>query len=402
VADSRHRVESAETAGLSRLHAVPIPAHVMGPPRFAWPEHRELLRPVHGSWDRGHWRDFIDQGQRVNEPREQAILGFPRANLLSTGLIYDSECLYTLDYFHVPAKLPGSIAPTSRFQILLSLIWRSPPDYNHFVIETLPRLLYCRNLIREHGTALRIPWYYDLSTPWVEQYLMLLELQDLPFITTAWDPVEAFAAELILLPFCYPRDPRTVAYDDPVAWYPLCRDLQRLRALLLTRMTANGGLDLARRPTIIYASRTDVANAKGGTGVGSGGGGRGMVNEEEILSILRRRYGKDLVIFVGRDWDVKSTIDLFARARLVIGPHGGAFVNTLFCAPGTALVEFLPALQPTQHYYRTSVCLSQQYWPLPIRGRGHKDALEVPPSELLRILDAIDSEREQPEPARGF
>ena len=77
---------------------------------------------------------------------------------------------------------------------------------------------------------------------------------------------------------------------------------------------------------------------------------------------------------------------------MVIGPHGGAFVNTLFCPAGAHLVEFLPSLQPTQYFYRTSACLEQSYWPLPIRGCRHEDALHIPPAELLRILDAIDSE----------
>lgn len=362
----------------------------MGPPRFACAEHRELLRPIHGSWDAGHWRDFIDRGQVVVHPQEQAILAFPQARLLSTGLIFDADRLYTLDYFHVPEKLPSSAPQANHFPTLLSLIWRSPPDYNHFVIETLPRLLLCHEVIRRHDGALRIPWYYDLSTPFVEQYLRLLDLDHLPFMTTTWDPVEVFAAETVLLPFCYPRDPRTVAHNDPVAWYPLPRDLHALRIAAFGRLRANS--NESRQGIVIYASRRDVARREGDTRVGSGGGGRGVVNEEEILLLLRQRYGEGLVVFAGSDWDVKSTIELFTRARLVIGPHGGAFVNTVFSPADTALVEFLPALQPTQHYYRTSACLGQHYWPLPIRGREHKDRLEVPISELLPILNAIDSE----------
>ena len=390
--DSRSRVSSRETGRLARVRVSPIPAHTMGPPRFACSEHKELLRSVHGGWDCGHWRDFIEEGQKVTQPDEQAVLAIPKATLLSSGLVFDSDYLYTLDYFQAPAKLPDSVSAADRFEALLSVIWRSPPDYNHFVTETLPRLLFCRDLIREYGASIRIPWYYDLATPYVRQYLALLNLEDLPFLTTTYDPVEAFVAGLVLLPFCYPRDPRTVAHDDPVAWYPLVRDLRGLRSEVFDRAGAHADLGESGRRTVIYASRRDVAGAQGGAHAGSGGGGRAVINEDEILSLLLERYGPELVLFVGGQFDIRSTIRLFANARMVIGPHGGAFVNTLFCPAGAHLVEFLPSLQPTQYFYRTSACLEQSYWPLPIRGCRHEDALHIPPAELLRILDAIDSQ----------
>ena len=356
----------------------------MGPPRFAIAEHRELLRNVHGSWECGHWRDFIDSGQVVAAPDRQAILAFGPASLVSNGLIYDDERAYTLDYFHIPAILPRA---SKHLPALLSLIWRSPPDYNHFVAETLPRLLYCREAIANLAESLKIVWYYDLRTPYVRQYLELLGLADLVFLTTTYDPVTGFNADRILLPFCYPRDARTIVHDDPVAWYPLAADMQRLRAALSPAVRT----DARRR--VIYASRRDVTGSTGDGRVGSGGGGRRVVNEDAITQLLRKRYGDELVVFVGGEHSVTSTIELFSNARTVIGPHGGAFVNTLFCAERTALVEFVPARQPTQYFYRTSACLGQQYWPLPIRGRGHADPLEVPLEELLRILDAIDSGR---------
>src|SRR5262249_50113665 len=154
---------------------------------------------------------------------------------------------------------------------------------------------------------------------------------------------------------------------DPVAWYPLVRDLQGLRSALVDSTEPSGR-------TVIYASRRDVASSQGGTRAGSGGGGRSVINEDEILALLQERYGSKLVVSVGGKLDVPSTVRLFANARIVVGPHGGAFVHTLFCPAGAHLVEFLPALQPTQYFYRTSACLEQSYWPLLIRGGRHEDA----------------------------
>jgi capsular polysaccharide biosynthesis protein len=58
----------------------------------------------------------------------------------------------------------------------------------------------------------------------------------------------------------------------------------------------------------------------------------------------------------------------FAEVVAVIGPHGGAFYNTFFCARGTLVIEFFP-LKPsgTSAYhsesdpalnYRASVAVS--------------------------------------------
>src|SRR4029453_14514857 len=70
-----HAVEGANTPGggstktgsrdahrLAQLRASSSPPHAMRPPRCASSEHKELLRDVHGSWEGGPWRDFIDVG----------------------------------------------------------------------------------------------------------------------------------------------------------------------------------------------------------------------------------------------------------------------------------------------------------------------------------------------------
>ena len=74
----------------------------MRPPRCASSEHKELLRDVHGSWDCGHWRNFIDVGQTVTQLEEQAVLTISNSTLLSSGLIFDTDSLYTFDYPYNP------------------------------------------------------------------------------------------------------------------------------------------------------------------------------------------------------------------------------------------------------------------------------------------------------------
>ena len=43
----------------------------------------------------------------------------------------------------------------------------------------------------------------------------------------------------------------------------------------------------------------------------------------------------------------KNQIHLFNNAKIIIGPHGAAFANLVFCKPQTKVIEFKPFNHPT-------------------------------------------------------
>ena len=47
----------------------------------------------------------------------------------------------------------------------------------------------------------------------------------------------------------------------------------------------------------------------------------------------------DLIIFNGHFAGMQETIAAFRNARIVIGVHGGGLANTLWCGPGTLVLE---------------------------------------------------------------
>jgi hypothetical protein len=76
-------------------------------------------------------------------------------------------------------------------------------------------------------------------------------------------------------------------------------------------------------PLRLYISRSDTEQ-------------RRVADEERLIPRLES-LGVTCLTLSGRPLD--EQIELFSRAELVIGPHGGGLSNLVWCRPGTAVVE---------------------------------------------------------------
>ena len=56
----------------------------------------------------------------------------------------------------------------------------------------------------------------------------------------------------------------------------------------------------------------------------------------------------------------KETIELFSRANLVVGAHGGGLTNTVFCPPTAKVIELMPVKDDT--HLRPNYCPNICYW----------------------------------------
>jgi len=68
---------------------------------------------------------------------------------------------------------------------------------------------------------------------------------------------------------------------------------------------------------------------------------RRCLNDDEIVIALRQviPYNYQLVVLTPEDYNVKKTVELFAEAAMVIGIHGGALSNMIYCKRGTFVIE---------------------------------------------------------------
>ena len=84
---------------------------------------------------------------------------------------------------------------------------------------------------------------------------------------------------------------------------------------------------------------------------------RGISNEAELLPLLEAA-DIEPVAMEGRS--IREQAGLLARADVVVGPHGAALTNTVFCRPGTELVELL-SRHVYPYYYGLAACCGLVY-----------------------------------------
>ena len=58
----------------------------------------------------------------------------------------------------------------------------------------------------------------------------------------------------------------------------------------------------------------------------------------------------------------KNQIKLFNTSSIIIGAHGAAFTNIIFCKPGTKIIEIIPSDHPNQKCKRISKILNLKYY----------------------------------------
>ena len=111
---------------------------------------------------------------------------------------------------------------------------------------------------------------------------------------------------------------------------------------------SGGDANKLRRPILVLASR---ANDKM----------RRLVNEPELLEALKTYSGYDVHVFDGSRATVHDAIRLFSSASAVVGVHGGALSNVVFCHEGTRVIELGFRSPASRHYAHAAYALNLEY-----------------------------------------
>jgi len=85
---------------------------------------------------------------------------------------------------------------------------------------------------------------------------------------------------------------------------------------------------------------------------------RRIANEKEISEALRRH---DFEILEAQTLSFREQADLFAGASVVVAPHGAALANTVFCQPGTRVVEISTRAGYRDWYWRLAAVAGLSY-----------------------------------------
>ena len=141
----------------------------------------------------------------------------------------------------------------------------------------------------------------------------------------------------------------------------------------------------AARVRVIWLRRTNSSSFNGG---------RMVLNNEAVEDALRNMYGAQFYAFTGSS-DLHEAKRVFAHARVIVGPHGGAFTNLIFAPDRAIVIEYMPHRGDGQHYmshgammmYHQASMLNQTYWRVPVVSPSSD--FHIPVDGLLRLLRKI-------------
>jgi tetratricopeptide (TPR) repeat protein/capsular polysaccharide biosynthesis protein len=86
---------------------------------------------------------------------------------------------------------------------------------------------------------------------------------------------------------------------------------------------------------------------------------RRVINEDELVAVLSEFGFKSIA---PESLSVAEQISLFAAAEVVIGAHGAALTNTVFCSPGTKVIEIFAPDYVNPCYRKLSSQVGLEYW----------------------------------------
>lgn len=232
--------------------------------------------------------------------------GVRRLDVLRAGLVrVNGREVLDVDYGNQSA-LQGTRLRVDTVQhglVVWSHLWTG---YFHWVVDVLPKICLFQ---AAYGASLegRSLCYPSSGGRYEGEYLRLLGISQDQVLDTRQYRLVRVVEDVSLVPL--------------PGWYKI----QPAVALLRDRLRHVGPGSGASR---VYLSRS---------------GRRVVTNEDRVIALLAS-YGFESVD--DRPRPVEEQIGLFRRASVIVAPHGAALANLTWSAPGTLLIELLPARYP--------------------------------------------------------
>lgn len=221
------------------------------------------------------------------------------------------------------------------------LIWRRPPiddvdviavstvgvahmNYGHFLLDGLPLVYLLVNSVRGRLSEDRLAIVCPPLRPWQREILCLLNLDR--FVRVVERPTRfgtlagnSLLSKHVAFPTRYAR----TVFDALKFSVPAVADA----------------------PEKIFIVRTNQE-------------GRVMRNQDQLLQrMLTRGY----TTIAPEQHSIRKQIQLFSRAKIVVGATGAGFANVGFAPPGATVVEIMAESQPDQWLRRLSLLLAHRW-----------------------------------------
>ena len=194
--------------------------------------------------------------------------------------------------------------------------------YYHWMIDIIPKI----DILRRSGIDLeKIDWFVvnNIDRDFQTETLEFLGIPTSKIIIS--DRHSYIQAEELIVP----------SFPGHLDWVPKST-ITFLRKTFLPTIDRQNSAS----PKRIYISRSQAR-------------GRVIINEDKAIDLVSQ-FGFQTVVL--ETLSVLEQVSLFAKAEVIISPHGSSLTNLVFCSPGAVVIELF-----SPHYVRTDYwILSQQ------------------------------------------
>ena len=366
------------------------------------------------------WSSSI-QGEFAASCKEAAVLHFRHAFVGPCGVIHSkTQVLFTYDFkivesvsqkefckFHYfqtfvqkNVSIPGiqgsaiasvlsespvlrvlqgnSIASEDSVFKLMPILFIWGNAFPHVMKDILPRLVLAEEFLLQNSDVVLLL----IETESIRRVLHLFKfpLSRVMFVPTSSDGLvplytnqanSIYYADHIYVPLCFPG-PHTTGHFEHLY------ELVRQRILRELEQVSNDESNL-----ILWISRAGASNKA-----------RSITNEQEVIKKLQESFGDNLKYFAGTAVAFKDELTLFHKAKLVIGPHGGAFYNILACSPGTVVLELTPDDYGRDEINKLAVPLSLRHISYVKSGMKNTDNFgDINVEWLFRIVSELSVDK---------
>ena len=125
---------------------------------------------------------------------------------------------------------------------------------------------------------------------------------------------------------------------------------------------------------LLYISRSDANHRK-------------VVNEEEVADFLEN-LGFQVLTLTGMP--LSEQLELFASAKVVIGPHGAGLTNMMVAPAKSTLVELMPDDEVNHCFWLLTNALKQDYTFVVGKKISPDRDFEIPIRGLEKVLKGVD------------
>jgi capsular polysaccharide biosynthesis protein len=206
-------------------------------------------------------------------------------------------------------------------------------NYFHFFFDIIPKIYLIHRIIKK-----KINFYY-VSSPkkWQIKIYKILGINENKLINSSRNK-HIFADEIISL-------------DHP--WYPKGNFQDQVKKIPEWVILINRKIFLKKSKKFKCSKRIFIDRSS------SRFNHCQIFNQNETNKWLKKN---NLDSYKPEKFSLEKQIYLFNKASIIVGAHGAAFTNIIFCKPGTKIIEIIPSNHPNRKCERISKILKLKYF----------------------------------------